>query len=389
MSSPDFNKAVPSLLALTGIFFLNFLTRIILSPFLVFIIEDFELTKAQAGELFLLLSLGYSIGLLGSTFISSRLDHRKVVIISALGIGVCLCLAALSPSIVLLRLSLLAAGLFGGLYFPSGFSILSSTVHPRHWGKAIAIHEIAPNLSFVLAPLLAEIFIRTGLGWRWMLIFVSIYALIAFLLFRRFSRGGNERSQPPNFSGYLSVVTTPAFWVLVLFFSLAIGSTQGVFAQSPLYLITAHDFEPGFVNYLLSLSRVSGIFLVFCAGLLVDRLGVKRALRIFMTLTGLCTVSLGMLQGNWLVAAVILQPTMACCYFPAGFAALSRSFSLESRPVAISLIVPSAVLTGGGLIPTMLGFFGDKDMFGMGFVLLGIVIVLSVAAVPFLVDNNT
>ncbi|MFP4397127.1 MAG: MFS transporter [Desulfonatronovibrio sp.] len=388
MPAPDFNKAVPSLLALTGIFFLNFLTRIILSPFLVFILEDFELTKAQAGELFLLLSLGYSIGLLGSTFISSRLDHRKVVMISALGIGACLCLAALSPSIILLRTSLIVTGLFGGLYFPSGFSILSSTVHPRHWGKAIAIHEIAPNLSFVLAPLLAEIFIRTGLVWRWMLIFVSAYALVAFLLFRKFCRGGREQSQPPNFKGYLSVVSKPAFWVLALFFSLAIGSTQGVFAQSPLYLITAHDFDPGFVNYLLSLSRVSGIFLVFWAGLLVDRLGARRALRIFMVLTGLCTMSLGLFQGSWLVAAVILQPTMACCYFPAGFAALSRCFSLESRPVAISLIVPSAVLTGGGLIPTMLGFFGDKDMFGMGFVLLGVIIVMSVAAVPLLIDNN-
>lgn len=388
MSDQDFNKAIPPLLALTGIFFLNFLTRIILSPFLIFILEDFQLTKAQAGELFLLLSLGYSIGLLGSTFVSSRIEHGKVVIISALGIGVCLCLAALSPSILWLRLSLLAAGLFGGLYFPSGFSLLTSMVNPRHWGKAIAIHEIAPNLSFVMAPLLAEIFIRTGLGWRWMLVFVGVYALVAFILFKRFCRCPKERSQRPNPSGYLKVVSNPAFWVLVLLFSLAIGSTQGVFAQTPLYLVTTHDFDPGLVNYLLSFSRVSGIFLVFWAGMLVDRLGVKKALLIFMSLTGLFTAALGVFTGNLLVASVIIQPTMACCYFPAGFAALSGSFPPESRPVAISLIVPTAVLTGGGVIPTMLGYFGDKDMFGMGFVLLGGIIILSAGAVSFLAGKQ-
>ncbi len=388
MAVLDFNKAIPPLLALTGIFFLNFLTRIILSPFLIFILEDFELTKAQAGQLFLLLSLGYSIALLGSTFVSSRISHARVVIISALGIGFCLFLAALSPNILWLRLTLLGAGLFGGLYFPSGFSLMTSMVHPGHWGKAIAIHEIAPNLSFVMAPLLAEIFIRTGLGWRWMLVFVGLYAVTAFILFIKFCRCGQERSQRPNPSGYFMVISNPAFWVLVLFFILAVGSTQGIFAQTPLYLITTHDFDPGTVNYLLSFSRVSGIFLVFWAGLLVDRLGVKRALLIFMSLTGLSTLALGVLSGNWLVAAVIIQPTMACCYFPAGFAALSRSFSPEARPIAISLIVPTAVLAGGGLIPTMLGYFGDKDMFAMGFVVLGVIMFLSVAAVPFLIDNE-
>lgn len=388
MSGQDFNKAIPPLLALTGIFFLNFLTRIILSPFLIFILEDFELTKAQAGELFLLLSLGYSIGLLGSTFVSSRLDHAKVVVMSALGIGACLFLAALSPSILWLRVSLLGAGLFGGLYFPSGFSLLTSMVNPRHWGKAIAIHEIAPNLSFVMAPLLAEIFIKSGLGWRWMLVFVSIYALVAFVLFRRFCRCPAERSQPPNPSGYFKVVSNPSFWVLALLFTLAVGSTQGVFAQTPLYLVTAHDFDPGLVNYLLSFSRVSGIFLVFWAGVLVDRMGVQKALLIFMVLTGVFTAALGGFTGSLLVASVIVQPTMACCYFPAGFAALSSSFSPESRPVAISLIIPAAVLTGGGVIPTMLGYFGDRDMFGTGFVLLGSVIVLSSGAAFFLGDSQ-
>jgi len=388
MQAQEFNKAIPALFALTGIFFLNFITRIILAPFLIFILEDFQLTKAQAGELFLLLSLGYSVALLGSTFVSSRIDHRKVAIISALGISACLCLAALSPSILWLRLSLLSTGLFGGLYFPSGFALLTSMVHPKHWGKAIAIHEIAPNLSFVAAPLLAEIFIRTGLGWRWMLVFVGAYALVALFLFTRFCRTGRERSLRPNPSGYLRVVANPGFWVLILFFSLAIGSTQGIFAQTPLYLITAHDFDSATANYLLSISRLSGIFLVFWAGMLVDRLGIKRALLIFMSLTGLFTMALGFFSGSLLVASVIIQPTMACCYFPAGFAALSRAFSPEERPIAISLIVPSAVLAGGGLIPTMLGYFGDKDMFSTGFVILGAVIAMSAAAVPLLADNE-
>ncbi|WP_051617215.1 MFS transporter [Desulfonatronovibrio hydrogenovorans] len=384
----EFRNAVPSILTLTGIFFLNFITRIILAPFLIYIREDFDLTKAQAGELFLVLSLGYSIGLLGSTLVSSRMEHHKVVMISALGIGGALCLAGLSPSGLWLRVSLLVAGLFGGLYFPSGFAMLTSMVSPAHWGKAIAIHEIAPNLSFVAAPLVAEVFIRTGLGWRWMLVSVAVYAVVVCILFVRYCGSGREKSQAPNPGAYQEIITRPSFWVLLLFFILAVGSTQGVFAQTPLYLVSTHDYDHGRVNYLLSISRISGIFLVFWAGVMVDRLGIRRSLFIFMGLTGLSTALLGVFSGGWLIVAILIQPTMACCYFPAGFAALSRVFSRKERPIAISLIVPTAVLAGGGLIPTILGYFGDRDMFGAGFVLLGGVITISAWAVGFLSDKE-
>ncbi|WP_045216217.1 MFS transporter [Desulfonatronovibrio magnus] len=385
MTAPsDFKTFIPPLLSLTGLFFLNFLTRIILSPFLVYIRQDFDLSIAQSGELFLLLSLGYSIGLFGSAFISSQINHRTVVIISALGVGAALCIAALSVSILQLRACLLVTGLFGGLYFPSGFALLTSMVVPAHWGKAIAIHEIAPNLSFVTAPLLAELFIRTGLGWRWMLVLVGLYAFLAFVMFVRICRCGEEKTEKPNPSTYKQVARKPAFWALLVFFSLAVGSTQGVFAQTPMYLITSTSINPDWVNYLLSISRISGIFLVFWAGYMVDTLGVRRSLFIFMGLTGLCTMGLGVLGGSLLIAAVIIQPTMASCYFPAGFAALSKSFSAGMRPIAISLIIPTAVLVGGGVIPTVLGYFGDKDMFGTGFMLLGAVICLSVAAIRML-----
>lgn len=384
MWPPDFKKAVPGLLTLTGIFFLNFLTRVILAPFLVLISQEFQLTKTQAGELFLVLSLGYSLGLLTSSVISSRLGHGKTVILSALGIGFCLFLASFSPSASWLRSLLLLAGIFGGLYFPSGFALMTSMVAPGNWGKAIAIHELAPNLSFVLAPILAEIFLSTGLGWRWMLVAVSGYALAAFILFVKFCGCPDIKGSAPVPSMYLKVVAKPAFWVLLLFFTLAIGSTQGVFAQTPMYLTTSTSIDPGWVNYILSASRISGLFLVFWAGYLVDTLGINRSLYIFMGLTGLCTMSLGMFSGGLLIAAVIIQPTMACCYFPAGFAAMSRSFSPEQRPLAISLIVPGAVLAGGGGIPTILGWFGDMDMFNLGFVCLGAVIAASIMFIHLL-----
>lgn len=46
----------------------------------------------------------------------------------------------------------LGLGLAAGLYLPSGVAALTSFVRPRDWGKAVAMHEIAPNGGMVLAP---------------------------------------------------------------------------------------------------------------------------------------------------------------------------------------------------------------------------------------------
>ena len=381
---PPFRSVVPALFSLTGIFLMNFLTRVILAPFLLFVREDFDLTKAQAGELFFIVSLGYSVALFLSGFFSSKLEHRKVIVVSALGVAAGLCLAAFSPNAAWLRASLLVTGLFGGLYFPSGFAVLTSLVPPTNWGKAIAIHELAPNISFVAAPLLAEALISLGLNWRTALAGVAASSLGAIYFFLRFCSCGREKSIAPQPRAYLNTLGRKEFWVLAMFFALAIGATQGVYSQTPLYLVSSRGMEPDWVNYLLAASRVSGIFLVFWAGMIVDKLGPARALRIFVALTGLATMAYGWLPGSWVILAVLIQPTMGGCFFPAGFAVLSSVFPAKARPMAISLIVPMAVLTGGGAIPAGLGLFGDQNLFALGFLLLGAITFLSATLTVFL-----
>jgi len=61
-----------ALFVLVLIFFLNSLSRVVLSPLMPTIEQDLELGHGEAGSLFFIISLGYSIMLLGSGFISSR-----------------------------------------------------------------------------------------------------------------------------------------------------------------------------------------------------------------------------------------------------------------------------------------------------------------------------
>jgi NNP family nitrate/nitrite transporter-like MFS transporter len=57
---------------------------------------------------------------------------------------------------------------------------------------------------------------------------------------------------------------------------------------------------------------------------------------------------------------------VAVCFFPAGFAALSRIGSAETRSLAVSMAVPLGFLVGGGAIPLGIGVLGDAGRFAAG-----------------------
>ncbi|MFW5863558.1 MAG: MFS transporter, partial [Desulfohalobiaceae bacterium] len=128
-------QAFLQVILISCLFFFNFASRLIPGPFLVHIEQEFSVSHAQAGGLFFILSLGISLALLLSGFVASRLQHKRTILVSALGTGFFLIMASLSPSLGLLKLSLFAQGLCLGLYLPSGISSITSLLPAQYWGR--------------------------------------------------------------------------------------------------------------------------------------------------------------------------------------------------------------------------------------------------------------
>jgi len=358
------------LFALTGVFLLNFLGRVVLAPLLPALEADLGISHAQAGGLFLWVSGGYCAGLLASGWISSHLGHRRTVILSGTLVGLSLLAVAGARGLAGLHLALLALGAAGGLYLPSGIATLSSLVAPGVRGRALAVHELAPNLGFVAAPLLAELLLR-WFPWQSAPAALGVGSLLAVGVFLRWGRGGDTRGEAPGLGAVRTLAAEPAFWAMMVLFSLGIGASLGVYAILPLYLVAERGMEREWVNTLVALSRLWGLVAAFGAGWAADRLGPVRALRGVLVATGLTTLLLGLLPGSWVLAAVFLQPLAAVCFFPPGFAALSRVGPARTRNVAVSLTVPVAFLVGGGGVPATIAWFGDRGAFAAGIGLFG------------------
>lgn len=379
-----FRSHIPALLLLAGIFFLNFLARIILAPLLPAIEGDLHIGHGGAGALFLFISLGYCVGLLGSGFVSSRLTHRRTIITSSMAIGGALLAISLCHTIGGIRWGLILLGFAAGLYLPSGIATVTSiVVSPRDWGKAIAIHELAPNLCVISAPLVAE-GLLIWFPWRGVIALIGVAAMLAGAAFIRLGKGGRFPGEAPSPQTLRVLFVQPSFWIMMALFSLAIGASLGVYTMLPLYLVAEQGFGRSSANELVAFSRVAGPIVVFAAGWTADKLGPKRALVGILLATGMATALLGMVRGLWIVPVMFLQPMLALCFFPAGFAALARISHPQVRNVVVSLNIAIAFLIGGGAIPAVIGLMGEQGSFALGFVLVGVLLMGGVVILRYL-----
>ncbi|MDD5723524.1 MAG: MFS transporter [Syntrophales bacterium] len=355
---------------LTGVFFLNFISRIILSPLMPSIEADLGLGHGAAGSFFLFITIGYFVSLVGSGFISSRITHCSTVILSLAAIGFVMILLSFAGSVQAIALGMFFVGLATGFYLPSGIAAITDLVHPSRWGKALAIHEFAPNMAFLLAPLIAEALLLF-FPWRGVIAAIGVAVLLVGCFFSRVCRAGDFYGQKPDLRSALALFKNPSFLIMIALFSLGIGSTIGVYSMLPLYLVAEHGIERVEANTLVSVSRLLTLGTIFLGGWAADHFGKMRTIRFVFFITGTITILLGVVPAPWIRGVVILQPLCSVCFFPSGFAVLSAIVPPASRNIAISLSIPVAFLVGAGLFPTGIGLMGDAGMFGTGFMVVG------------------
>ena len=363
----------------TAIFYLNFTSRVILAPLLPVIEKDLGIGHGEAGSLFLYIACGSGVGLLGSGFVSSRLTHRTIITLTILLVGITLSAISLSNSLPLMRAGLVFMGIFGGFYVPSAIATLTGLARQEHWGRALAIHELGPNLGFITVPLMAEALLKF-FSWRGSLAMIGAASVFMGILFLFLGKGGKHKGEPPRFQFMSKIVRSPSYWVMVSLFTVSIGSSVGIYSMIPLFLVNEMSMDRTWANALIGFSRVFGIVVLFLSGWITARFGPKNAMAFFLSATAVFTLSLGAVRGPALTPALMFfQAASVACLFPVGFTVLSLLFPLQLRGVAVSLVMLVAFLLGGGLLPSAIGHWAEAFSFSSAFILFG---VLCLALLP-------
>ncbi len=373
---PGIRANLPTILFLVFVLFFLFTARIIYSPLLLSIEESLGLGHAEAASFFLFITIGYSVMMIFSGFVAAAIGHRNTIVLAVVFVILGLVAVSLSSSIWGMRAALVLVGVGAGLYFPSGIPTLTALVEDRDEGKALAIHEIGPNLGFILAPI-GAVFALRFMNWKAVLLVVACIGAVAGILFSIFARGGKFRGKPPHLANARLILGRSSFWIMAALFALGAGAAVGVFSMTPAYLVSERGMNPELVNTMVGLSRLSSLGIIFVAGYLVDRFGAPRVIAVVMLSAGLATAAMGLAYRPALIAAVFLQPIVTACFFPAGFAVISRIAPREMHNLTISFISPIGYAVGSGVVPLFLGFLGDRLSFAFGFLIYGVLLAAS------------
>ncbi len=361
------------LFLLVTIFYLNFVGRVVLAPLLPLMEADLRLNHGKAGTLFLFLASGYGAGLLVCGFVSSFLNHRRTVIFSALIVGGALLAISWCASIRGIQAGLVVVGVSSGLYLPSGIATVTSLLPKEQWGKGMTLHELAPNLGFVTAPLLAEALLKFS-SWRGILAIIGAGSLLMGTLYLPFGRGGRSKGVPLSIQSMREILFQPSFWIMSILFAISIGSSMGLYSMLPLFLVSEIGLERGWANALVGFSRGFGLIVLFFSGIISGRWGPQKSVTVLLAGVASLILLLGMIHGPVISPVILyLQAAAAACLFPIAFTIIALLFPASLRAAAIALIIFFGFIIGGGIIPLGIGYWADHFSFTSGFLILGAV----------------
>jgi MFS family permease len=186
-----------SVLFLTIIFFIQFFVRLLAGPLLPAIETDLSLSHAKSGVFMLLMGVGVFFSQLIAPFIASKWGYRRCILISLCGTSLAAVIVGFSKSLWTLNSGFLILGYAAGLYVPSGISLIMVLVCNRDWGKAMGIHELAPNLALILVPIIATVTISLG-SWRQGYLYIAIIIAILFIIYLFVGIDALDRPDPPD-----------------------------------------------------------------------------------------------------------------------------------------------------------------------------------------------
>ncbi len=373
-------RVLAPVLLLTGIFLLHFMARQIAGPLLPAMETGLGVTHIQGGLFILCMGVGFFLGQIGATHLASRFGYRRCILLSLWAAAAATAAFGLADSVRLLYLVFLCLGTAGGLYVPSGITLITVLVRPRDWGKAMGIHELAPNLALIAVPFMATAAVAAG-SWRIGYLFVAAVLASLAVAYTFFGVDSEHRPSAPDLLQVREIARHPSFWCLVLLLSLAVGVETGVYSMIPLFLVTERSFDLAAANHLLGLSRIPGLLMVLLAGWFTDRLSPSTTISLSLAATGAAIVVLGIGPASLVAPAVFVQSAAAACLFPPALSLASRISTSESRTLTLSLSLAVAPVIGGGLLPAGIALAGDLGSFAAGMAGAGIVTAAGIALV--------
>jgi len=344
----------------------------LLGPSIPKIIEDLQISYAQAGLFFTMLSLGSLFGTTLTGIASDYLNRKLLLGMVALILAIGLVSVGFAASYLVILLIILGYSLFGAPAGTVGQSIMLS-MFPGRRERYISLQTSFAALGSFTAPLLVAMNFTVGLSWRWTFIEAGGVALLLFvwILLVPLPRSTGRMISWKNLSDILG---NPRIQFSALLIFLSVAPDLGFS-----YWLAEHFKTELGVPLTLS-SAVVGVYLV---GMITGRLLTSRLLkrfaspRILKAGMGLSLSSLVVfLAVPWIPVKLVTLVLYGLGTAPVFPLLMARGTALyPDQPGTVSGVLFGSVSLGGMAFPLLLGAVAASVGIRLTYILVGVIIL--------------
>jgi len=371
-------KALLFLFFMLFIWFVNFSARIVFSPILPILEDEFMVNHARASAIFIFMSAGYGIAVIASGLLAGRIGYKRSIVLSLAQLSLMTFLIPLVQNFFVLYIFSFVLGFSVGLYIPAAIPLITEYYAEKNWGKAIAIHDIGASLAIFATPLVCLLLLHY-FPWRGIFVVYGCVFLVCGVVFLLVS-SEVKIFNPPR-AIFRDIVRIRSLWVMAAIWIFGAGSNLGIYSITPLYLTKELGLSIDYANTILGISRLASIGVAVACGFVVDRFNLRKIMFFMTAITGVLTVILGLASVRCTGVVLFLQALFVTGFFPVGLVAIAKTFSREMRGLATGIILALSFFAGGGVTPYLLGVSGDLYSFRLGITILGILTILASALV--------
>jgi MFS family permease len=363
-------------------------------PLLPFIRSDFALDYTQSGLVVSAFSLAYGIGQLPAGWLADRVGAGLMIMVSISGVALAGLFVGLSPTFILIIVSLAMMGLAGGGYHPTPAPLIFMSVAPKNLGRALGLHFMGGSATYFLAPLIG---VAIASAWSWRSTFIAIaLPTILFGIFFYFllCRGESRAKQKPKTTkspdekktSSLPWRSLVAFIILSAFIAAII---QSIIAFIPLFMIDHFGASKKTAAAFLAIIYSGGLWAAPLGGSLSDRIGRVRMMLAMSFFLGpviyvLNHVPFGIGLGGLFVGMGIVLTIRT----PVAEAFIVSWSPPHLRSTILGIFFFSAI-EGGGVLTPLIGFLIDQFGFNTSFtVAAAATVAVSVICFLFLRGNR-
>jgi len=362
------------LLFLWFLWFINFSTRMLFSPILPIIEDEYMVTHAKASSIFIFLSAGYGLGVIISGFFSGRFGYKKSIILSLVLLSMVNIFIPFTHSFIFLYVFAFLLGFSVGIYLPAAIPLITEYYEEKSWGKAISIHDTGASVAIFATPIIA-LFLLDFFKWRGIFVVYGIFFLLCAVIFSFICHEVKIKHPPKAMLSH--ILKRRSLWLVAILWIFGASANIGIYSITPLYLTKELNMHMGYANTILGISRLGSIGVAIACGFIVDRFSLKHFMFIVLSIAGILTILLGVIGARNIGLILFLQAIFITGFFPIGLVAIAKLFTREIRSLATGIIIALSILFGGGIAPYLLGVAGDHLTFGLGITILGVLIMLS------------